>query len=176
MPLAENRVYWYVTICSNPGNQELAGYQTKDIYQVFKHYHEPIPHIIEATRDDHILWNDIYDFKPIDQYAFGRTVLIGDAAHATTPNMGQGACQGIEDAVILASCLSRSEQPEDAFKFFQSLRVKRVKKIIDTSWNLGKIAHIKNPILSRLRNKIFQWAPKKVLQKQLDFLYHVHFD
>ena len=51
---------------------------------------------------------DIIDIKPIGQYAFNNIVLIGDAAHATTPNMGQGACQAIEDAVVLADELEKT--------------------------------------------------------------------
>lgn len=176
VPLSGNRVYWYTTINSKPENQELARYKVQDVYNIFKDYHEPIPQVLNSTKDDELIWNDIYDFKPIDQYAFERTLLIGDAAHATTPNMGQGACQAIEDAIILSGCLTGNAHTEEAFKRFESLRVKRVTKIINTSWNMGKIAHLKNPLISTIRNNIFQWMPENIKQKQLEFLYNVHFD
>lgn len=141
----------------------------------FVNYHDPIPHMIKSTKDDEIIWNDIYDVKPIGQYAFNRTVLIGDAARSMTPNMGQGACQAIEDAIVLMGCLNENTDPEEAFKRLETLRVKRVTKIINTSWNIGKIAHLKSPILSAIRNKTFQWIPERMKQKQIDFLYHVDF-
>lgn len=54
------------------------------------------------TRDEDLIWNDIIDLKPINRFAFNKILLIGDAAHATTPNIGQGAGQAIEDAIILS--------------------------------------------------------------------------
>jgi 2-polyprenyl-6-methoxyphenol hydroxylase-like FAD-dependent oxidoreductase len=62
----------------------------------------------------------IDDLQPINSWFKGNVCLIGDAAHATTPNMGQGACQAIEDANILAQCLYKYK-PEMAFPLFQKL-------------------------------------------------------
>lgn len=69
------------------------------------HYdpNEPVSRILALTADDQLLHHDIYYLPPIRSMAFGRVVLLGDATHAMTPNLGQGAGQASEDAVILAS-------------------------------------------------------------------------
>jgi 2-polyprenyl-6-methoxyphenol hydroxylase-like FAD-dependent oxidoreductase len=59
--------------------------------------------IIEGTPEDAIVQNDIVDRPPLRRWGRGRVTLLGDAAHATTPNLGQGACMALEDAVVLAS-------------------------------------------------------------------------
>lgn len=91
-------------------------FDIEDLKAVFNDYCDPIPQILSQTQTENLIWNDILDIKPISRYAYGRTVLIGDAAHATTPNLGQGACQAIEDAVILAREMSSSLPYAEAFQ------------------------------------------------------------
>lgn len=61
--------------------------------------------VLERQSETGILLHDIYDLKPLKTFVYGRTILMGDAAHATTPNMGQGASQAMEDAIVLVNCL-----------------------------------------------------------------------
>ena len=68
--------------------------------------------IVEATDENAILRNDIIDRPPRQVWGKGRITLLGDAVHATTPNLGQGACQALEDAVILAHALRGAASPE----------------------------------------------------------------
>ena len=66
----------------------------------------PVPALIEATEEPAILRTDIYDRDPPrKRWGEGRLTLLGDAAHPMTPDLGQGACQAIEDALELARCL-----------------------------------------------------------------------
>ncbi len=67
----------------------------------------------------------------------GRTMLIGDAAHATTPHLGQGAAMAIEDGVLLAELLAKHENYEDAFDEFMRRRFERVKRVVETSNQLA---------------------------------------
>ena len=105
----------------------------------------PVSEILKHTTNDQLIWGDIIDLKPLDRFAFNNIVLMGDAAHATTPNMGQGACMAIEDAAVLANCLSSTEEPFKAFQKFETLRLARTKKIVSGSWRLGRIAQVENP-------------------------------
>ena len=66
----------------------------------------PVPEIIEGTSEDAILQDDIVDRPPLRWWGRSGVTLLGDAVHACTPNLGQGACQALEDAVVLAHCLS----------------------------------------------------------------------
>ncbi|HYH16898.1 MAG TPA: FAD-dependent monooxygenase, partial [Flavisolibacter sp.] len=99
---------------------------------------------------------------------------IGDAAHATTPNMGQGACQAIEDAVILGQELSRTNV-EKAFKAFEKRRLRRTHYVINQSRLFGRIAHIQNQPLATLRNALLRLTPQRINQQQVQKIYTTDF-
>ena len=174
VPLTNNRIYWFATLNAKANDPAMCDAGVKDLARFFNKFHFPIPQILELTKDDQLIWGDIIDLKPIKHFAFGRVVLIGDAAHATTPNLGQGACMAIEDAATLANCLARY-QPEEAFKKFEANRIKRTTGIVNQSWTLGKVTQIENPVLIALRNAAFQSLPQSFIQKQLHALYDVSF-
>lgn len=108
---------------------------------------------------------EMTDLEPISNWSKDKVCLMGDAAHATTPNMGQGACQAIEDAYVLAACLEKDE-PNEAFAVFQKLRLKKAHQVVKTSWMIGKMAHIENPVLRGLRNQMMRMTPTSVSRKQ----------
>ena len=78
--------------------------------------------------------------------------LLGDAAHPTTPNLGQGACQALEDAVVLANCLGRTQPVEQALREYEHLRLQRTTDVVRTSWQTGKVIQLDSPVLEQLRN------------------------
>ncbi|HEX6683282.1 MAG TPA: FAD-dependent monooxygenase [Candidatus Limnocylindrales bacterium] len=89
----------------------------------------PMLQIIEAT--EHIFpgWNT-YDFPTVPRWSNDRMVLVGDAAHATSPSSGQGASMAIEDAVVLGQCLRDATSIPGAFATFERLRRTRVEKVV----------------------------------------------
>lgn len=175
VPLPENKVYWFACVNAGYNDIKFKNYRAEDLLEHFKNYHSPIPEILRQTKTENLIHNDIIDIKPIDQYAFGRLVLIGDAAHATTPNMGQGACQAIEDAVTLANCMRDESDYELAFRNFEKLRLKRTHWVTETSWQIGKIAQLENEMLIRLRNTGFRLMPDSLGKRQLNILENVTF-
>ena len=110
------------------------------------------------------------DVLPFKNWSINNVCLLGDAAHATTPNMGQGACQAIEDAYVISECLSKND-PSIAFKEFEKFRIKKAHKIVATSYQLGKISHLSNSLLIYLRNNLFRMLPKSMNKKQLEFIF-----
>ncbi len=96
VPLTGDRVYWFAAINAPQNDADTRNFRVADLLRNFQHYHEPIVNILKQTTDEQLLWNDILDFKPIKNYAFGNVALAGDAAHAMTPNLGQGAGMAIE--------------------------------------------------------------------------------
>lgn len=175
VPLANNKIYWFAVV-NAPQNDALSrAYKVADLLRIFNHFHKPIPDILKHTQDDDLIWNDIIDLKPVQRFAFGNIALIGDAAHATTPNMGQGACQAIEDAVILADELAKHDQPAHAFTAFEQRRLNRTHYIVNTSWNLGKIAQWSHPVSITLRNALFRLIPERLHEKQMKILLKVDF-
>jgi len=175
VPLAGDKIYWFACVNAPQNDPAMRDAQVADLQRVFQKFHPTVQAILENTRDADLLWNDIIDLKPIEKFAFGNIVLIGDAAHATTPNMGQGACQAIEDAVILADELGKNAAPAAAFVAFEKRRLERVHFIVNNSWRLGKIAQLSHPWLTAIRNFLFRLVPGSVNERQLRALLAVDF-
>lgn len=173
VPLSENRIYWFACINAKPNDPQKRIFKVADLLRCFEHFHFPIPEIIMRTQEQHLIWNDIIDLKPIKKFAFNKVAIMGDAAHATTPNMGQGACMAIEDAVVMTNCIHHGGSIEAAFIDFEKKRIHRTTKIVQESWRLGKVAQLQNPLLVHLRNAAFKLTPPKALERQLEFLYNV---
>jgi 2-polyprenyl-6-methoxyphenol hydroxylase-like FAD-dependent oxidoreductase len=173
VPIGKNQIYWFACKNAPAQNQVMKSWKQKELLENFKDYHNDIKQVLQNTPDNQIIWNDICDLKPISRYAFGSVVLIGDAAHATTPNLGQGACQAIEDAFHIAQALQRNESPREAFIQFEQTRFKRTQTIVNQSQRLGKIAQLENPILTWTRNTLLKLTPARILEKQLAEIYTI---
>lgn len=89
----------------------------------------PARDLVAATEDIFPGWNT-YDFPKVPTWHRDRMVLIGDAAHATSPASGQGASMAIEDAVTLAKCLRDADGVPAAFTAYESLRRARVERVV----------------------------------------------
>jgi 2-polyprenyl-6-methoxyphenol hydroxylase-like FAD-dependent oxidoreductase len=177
VPLSQGRVYWFACVNAPRNDPGMALLNAQDLAQRFEEYHFPIPQILSGTPAHQTIWNDILDIQPISQFAFDRVALLGDAAHATTPNMGQGACQAIEDALVLAQCLAeRGSDIPAAWKAYEKRRVARTTEVVNRSWQIGKIAQLENRWLLLLRNAAMRMIPPSVNDKQLAFLYQVDFE
>ncbi len=121
-----------------------------------------------------MIHRDIIDITPMKQFFDKRIVFIGDAAHALTPNLGQGACQAIEDAIILAECIKNNAHYRQAFLEYEQKRRDRIEKISNTAWKVGKMAQIESKPLTIVRNEVMKRMPKWVSEKQTHELYSFH--
>ncbi|HRK74739.1 MAG TPA: FAD-dependent monooxygenase, partial [Rhodothermales bacterium] len=106
---------------------------------------------------------------PLQSLTHKRLVLLGDAAHATTPNLGQGAGMAIEDALVLAKVLYDHAQLDPALQAYVRKRQLRVNKVVQMSRQIGAIAHKTPGWLLPLRNALLRLAPPS--QKSLGWLY-----
>ena len=97
-------------------------------------------------------------------------ILLGDAAHATTPNMGQGACQAIEDVYVLFKLLEENNL-ELTFRNYPLIRQEKAHHVVNTSWKIGKIAQLENKLLIGLRNLILRKTPKSIQARNFDRLF-----
>jgi 2-polyprenyl-6-methoxyphenol hydroxylase-like FAD-dependent oxidoreductase len=168
VPIGNNKIYWFA--CKNAAikDEMMSLFRVADLVDNFKSYAHPISEMLKDTSDADLIWSDIVDLKPISQYAFNRILLLGDAAHATTPNLGQGACMAMEDAVFVAELIDKqSENIVSAFKSFEQMRVPRVHYIVNTSFRLGKLSQWENPVLTKFRNMLFRLIPDWVNEKQV---------
>ncbi|WP_246162502.1 FAD-dependent monooxygenase [Sphingobacterium phlebotomi] len=174
-PLTNNRIYWYACINTTPDNPIYRSYKVNDLLRHFQSYHDPIPAILAQTKDSELIWNDIIDIKPLKHLAYDNILFIGDAGHATTPNMGQGACQALEDVAVLLDELKLEKTTKEAFSSFEKRRLSRTKYITDTSKRIGEIAQWDNPVFITIRNLLMKLMPARLAQKNLDKLLSVDF-
>lgn len=170
IPLSNNRLYWYALKNGEPNDTRLHEWKTDELLYNFSEYHYPIPTIIENTLDENVTRRDIYDLESLFHYVYDRILLLGDAAHATTPNLGQGACLAIEDAFYLAKCIEQEKHLETAMTSFEKLRLARTKKVVKESWMFGKIAQIDIPFICSVRNIVMKWTPASFHQSRLQVL------
>jgi len=175
VPMTNNRIYWFASFKAKAKDESLKAIRIADLQQHFKEYHDPIPQILALSKADHLLLNDAEELPAIPNFAFNRVLLMGDAAHAMTPNLGQGACQAIEDAVILARLLKKETRPEQAFVEFEKERMPRVREATRISRNAGKAAHFNTYFSIAFRNFVMGLMAQRAFKKQIDYLSAVEF-
>jgi 2-polyprenyl-6-methoxyphenol hydroxylase-like FAD-dependent oxidoreductase len=156
------RLFWYATRNVPEGGADSPAGRKADVRAFFRNWHSTIPEVVEATPDAEILRNDIVDRLPLKNWGRGRVTLLGDAAHPTTPNLGQGACQAIEDAVFLATDLAATRDIEAALRRYEQARFPRTAAITNDSWRLGRLCQWENPFGCWLRNRLTRWTPNAV--------------
>jgi 2-polyprenyl-6-methoxyphenol hydroxylase-like FAD-dependent oxidoreductase len=112
MPLADGRIYLYAAALAAAGGRAHDD-ERAELVRRFGPWCAPLPQLIAAAEPEQVLRNDVYEMtEALPSFCRGRVALLGDAAHAMTPFLGQGACQAIEDAVVLASLVSPAESTE----------------------------------------------------------------
>ena len=169
--ISDKKVYWYALTNSKQNSKSEA-----DFLEVFKDFHSDILRIISATAKKQLIEIDIFDLKPIEQWQGKNVCLVGDAAHATTPNLGQGACQAIEDAYVLGKLFDKGMRIEDTFRQYEQVRKKKARAIVNSSWSIGKLAHMNNDLGIWLRNLIMRNLPKSSSKKQMDFIFNINYE
>lgn len=140
VPLKDKKVYWYAYKSSSENNPEYNKWNIGDVLFNFYNYHTPIPQILDRMKQEDLIHHDLYDFEPLSQYKYGRVVLIGDAAHAAAPTMGQGANQAIEDALTLSYCLSNMETVDKAFQEFEAQRLEYTRSFVQIARKFGEVS------------------------------------
>jgi 2-polyprenyl-6-methoxyphenol hydroxylase-like FAD-dependent oxidoreductase len=155
-PMAGGRVYWWATR-NAPAGERLAPTEAHALLSAsFAGWADPIPALIAATDPRQILQNDIADRQPLRRWSTGRLTLLGDAAHPTTPNLGQGACQAIEDAVALADALAMHADVPEALRHYERLRIPRTSRVVLQSRRVGRIGQWSNPLARGVRDAVLR--------------------
>jgi len=173
LPLSDKRIYWFATLNAPEGKMIDFAERQKFLLAEYKDWLWEVPQILAATPSGKILQNDLVDRVPIKQWSRGAVTLLGDAAHPTTPDFGQGACMAIEDAMILTRNLVGHTNLPDALQSYEQARYERTATIVKQSWTLGTLATWKNPFAVRLRELIFRATPesfaRQAIRKQAGF-------
>jgi 2-polyprenyl-6-methoxyphenol hydroxylase-like FAD-dependent oxidoreductase len=167
----EDKVYFWFTMKDKAGEKrsnEAALEIIKERLEPFKGY---MSEVVSRIEPDKLIHSDLWDIKALPAWYKEQVVLIGDAAHATNPNLGQGASQAIEDAHALALMLKEYHTVGDALAAYQEARYDRAKYIVDTSYQLAKLTNWGGRIPYILKKWIMRATPKSVMKKQLQRVY-----
>ncbi len=168
VPTAPGEVYYFTTFFTQANGHDEPHQLKRSLLQKYSCFGEIPTQLIESTPEENIIRSDINDFKPIHRWWLGRVALLGDAAHATTPNLGQGGCQAVEDGYVIAKCLKENALIEKAFENYQNIRYQKAVHVVNLSWSFGKMTNIGHPLLQSLRNGFMRMMPESMAIKQLD--------
>lgn len=164
-PLPDGRVYWFAT--ENAPENSANDDEKQALLSRFGSWHDPIRTLIESTEVHAIIRHDIYDLaSPLTSFVKDRVVLVGDAAHAMTPDLGQGAGQAIEDAATLALLLRGTRTGSDidaALRTYNRVRRARSQSIARKSRALAKIAQCDSPTRITIRNTMLRMTPNSII-------------
>jgi 2-polyprenyl-6-methoxyphenol hydroxylase-like FAD-dependent oxidoreductase len=174
IPLNDGQVYWFATANAPAGQRETAG-ERQALLRIFGSWHSPIRALIEASAEASILRNDIYDRPPLRSWGDRRVTLLGDAAHPMTPTLGQGACQALEDAVVLQKSLSAGQAIAAALQDYERQRIPRTSAIVRQSRRIGQVGQWRNPLALRVRELLLRNLPPQLQARQLDRIVNYQF-
>jgi 2-polyprenyl-6-methoxyphenol hydroxylase-like FAD-dependent oxidoreductase len=163
-PMDGDRVYCYGSALLPSGGS--APDELTEFRRRFADWCDPIPSVLAAARPEHVLRNDIYYLPSLPSYVSGPVALLGDAAHAMTPNLGQGGCQALEDAAILSLCLESGDLAA-GLRRYDRLRRPRTQALARKSRMSGAIAQLPWAPARAVRDTLLRAMPRSVFMKSL---------
>ena len=171
VPMDARRTLWLAVKREAPGGKDDPATVREDLAALFGGYHAAVGALIRGTGGD-VLRTDMADLgRPLRKWHAGRVVFLGDAIHATTPNLAQGGCQAIEDALCLALCLRTfGANHEAAFEAYVQRRRPKAAFVVRASWALARAAHTRNPFHHYGFRAVLERGPEALLQRQFRFL------
>lgn len=168
--LADGRVYCYATAVAPAGGH--APDEQAELARRFAGWHDPIPRLIASA--DAVVRTDIMSLPALPAcFDAGRVALLGDAAHAMTPNLGQGACQAVEDAVTLAYEVGRAPVAE-ALPAYSAARRPRTATVAARSRRITALTRFESPAAVAARDGALWLAGRlgpNVVLRQMDDLF-----
>ncbi len=169
----KKQVYVFITNSEKEGGKDDISTIKTDLLKLCSDFPSIVKMLINSVDEKDIIRTDLFDFEPMKNWTDGRVVLLGDAAHATTPNLGQGACQAIEDAYFIAQAMHENTAVATAFKVFQSKRIQKATYITNTSWQFAQLVNTSG-WLKKLIIGLIRLTPKSVSEKQFDKIYRLN--
>ncbi len=146
MPVAQNRFYFFFDVPLDAGLTNDRAYYKQELKAHFKGWCKPVQKLIDRLDAHKTNRVEIHDIEPFMDFYKGRVVLLGDAAHSTTPDIGQGGCQAMEDAIYLARALQiNTFGLEDALARYQNKRNDRTKEMVLRARKRCDVTHMKDP-------------------------------
>ncbi|WP_276280360.1 FAD-dependent oxidoreductase [Halorussus caseinilyticus] len=165
-PLGPDRFYWFGTAPDRLENDPSDPREpAATLRQRFGDFPDPIPSVAEALDPDAVFVTGLDDVPELERWHRGSVVLAGDAAHAMLPFGGQGAAQGVEDALALAHAIDTHGDSSSAFRAYETDRKPRADRIRDESRRLGTVGTIESSLGARARNLAVGLVPSALVRR-----------
>jgi 2-polyprenyl-6-methoxyphenol hydroxylase-like FAD-dependent oxidoreductase len=164
VPLSGERTYWFAVLADGGAHADLEA--------AFEGWHEPIAAVLAATPASERSYLELCDLRPLPRWHSGSHVLLGDAAHGMTPNLGQGAAQALLDVAALAREFAANRPLADALRAYERARKRPAERIVRQSRAMGRIAQTTNPLAARLRDTLARHTPAALMTHQIGRTLH----
>jgi len=166
VPLGPDSTYWFATE-RLPAGHAAPQSELDYLKARFASWADPIPAVLAATDPDGVLRNDLYDRDQARQWSRGSVVVVGDAAHPMRPHLGQGGCQGLEDAAVLARFVDGDDDLAAAFGRFAAFRGPRVRALVRESKLVGQLVNLRPAFLSGVAGRATVLVPEALMTRHL---------
>ncbi|MCX2525256.1 FAD-dependent urate hydroxylase HpxO [Larsenimonas rhizosphaerae] len=152
MPMGEvdgvPHFYFFLDVPLPDGTPNDPGQYRAELARHFDGWAEPVQTLIARIDPAHMARVEIHDIDPLPRLTASRVALLGDAAHGMSPDLGQGGCQAMEDAWVLARALDDADTLDEALATYDHRRVDRVGDIILRARKRAATTHGKIPALT----------------------------
>lgn len=163
MPVAGDRFYFFFDVPLPKGTPAIPENYKAELKEHFQGWADPVQALIELFDPSGVARPEIHDIGPIDRYVKGRVALLGDSAHATCPDMGQGGCQAMEDAWVLTQYLMTTNLGiEYALKRYEMERTERANAVVEKARKRAEQIHGKDPAITQ------EWYDQLAMEKPTD--------
>lgn len=166
LPMGQGLTYWFAIQRARQGQHAAHG-ELRYLQGKLARWAEPIPSLLAATEEADVLRDDIYDRQRAQHWSQGPIVLVGDAAHPMRPHLGQGGCQTIEDAALLAAFVNRAPDLSRAFADFTAYRRRRVSRVVRESAMMGSLVKLRPAALSIAASYATALIPERALTSHM---------
>ncbi len=167
----QGRYTWYAAVNVPRDHPDDAGGRKQELLRMFEGWHEPVAECIASTPEEAILKNPAFDLAPLARWGKERVTLLGDAAHPCTPNLGQGGCMALEDALVLAKSLAGSGTVDEGLRPYESARLRRTSHVQKRSRLMGRIGQWENGAVVAGRGVVTNLLPARWFEHNLRKMY-----
>jgi len=164
--LTRGEAFWYATL--NSTSQRVTS--QKELLELLADWPRPVADLVASTQAGDLIRTQIADRLPSDRWGTGPVTLLGDAAHPATPDLGQGACQAIEGAVVLAACLKSFSSVTEAFREYERIRIPRtatISRLCALTWGSSSMESV---LACRLRDHAMSLGFRAIARPQFEWL------
>ncbi len=171
LEIGHDEVYWFATGDAPLGGADPPAGAAATLARELAAWAPPVASLLAATPEEAVVRTDVCDRPPLARWGQDRVTLLGDAAHPMTPNLGQGGCQAVEDAVVLADRLACARELDRGLREYELARAARARWFVQQSRRVGRVAQASGRLSCFLRDTLTRWIPESTTERQLRYAF-----